>query len=77
MAASATDSPEITRLTPIHHVPLRVSLVALTLVLVMAGLVVSGFAVTGAMRSDLISRTDTGLRNAIETWARPIRDDGF
>ncbi|QHN29385.1 HAMP domain-containing protein [Gordonia amarae] len=77
MSAVVTDGPEITRFTPIHHVPLRVSLVALTLVLVVAGLAVSGFAVTGAMRSDLISRTDSGLRNAIETWARPIRDDGF
>ncbi|MBD0022051.1 HAMP domain-containing protein [Gordonia pseudamarae] len=77
MTDSVTDGAEITRVKPINHVPLRVSLVALTLVLVVAGLVVSGFSVTGAMRSDLIARTDSGLRSAIETWARPIRDDGF
>ena len=77
MTDSVTDGAEITRVKPINHVPLRVSLVALTLMLVVAGLVVSGFSVTGAMRSDLIARTDSGLRSAIETWARPIRDDGF
>ncbi|MGV9826703.1 sensor histidine kinase, partial [Gordonia sp. NPDC003429] len=54
-----------------HGVPLRVSLVALTLVLVVIGLLVSGIAVTSAMKSDLMSRTDTGLINAVDTWAKP------
>lgn len=54
-----------------HGVPLRISLVALTLVLVVLGLAASGIAVTSAMERDLISRTDTGLRAAIETWAKP------
>ncbi|MFT4042109.1 MAG: HAMP domain-containing sensor histidine kinase [Gordonia sp. (in: high G+C Gram-positive bacteria)] len=54
-------------------VPLRISLVALILVLLVVGLVVSGFAVTSAMRSDLISRTDTGLLSAVDSWAKPRR----
>ncbi|WP_026919059.1 sensor histidine kinase [Gordonia shandongensis] len=52
-------------------VPLRVSLVALTALLVVLGLVASGFAVTSAMRGNLVSRTDEGLRDAINGWARP------
>lgn len=54
-------------------IPLRLSLVLLTLALVAAGLVASGLAVTSAMRSDLISRVDTGLVEATHTWARPGR----
>ena len=64
---------------PRRGVPLRVSLVALTLVLVAVGLLVSGIAVTSAMRSDLMSRTDQGLVNAIGSWAKPRNpgsDDG-
>ena len=52
-------------------VPLRVSLVALTVLLVAVGLLVSGIAVTSAMKSDLMSRTDTGLVTAVDTWAKP------
>ncbi|GAC70588.1 sensor histidine kinase [Gordonia soli] len=52
-------------------VPLRLSLVGLTLVLVALGLLASGVAVTSAMKQDLVSRTDHGLTNAVETWARP------
>ncbi len=52
-------------------VPLRFSLVALTLALVVVGLLASGVAVTSSMRQDLISRTDEGLVNATRTWADP------
>ncbi len=53
--------------------PLRISLVALTLALVVAGLVASGVAVTSALRSDLINRVDASLVEATGTWARPIQ----
>ena len=56
-------------------VPLRVSLVVLTLVLVALGLLGSGVAVTSAMRSDLIGRVDKGLVEATGTWARPPSAD--
>ncbi|GAA3969796.1 HAMP domain-containing sensor histidine kinase [Gordonia caeni] len=52
-------------------IPLRISLVVLTLALVTVGLIASGLAVTSAMRSDLINRVDTGLVEATNTWARP------
>ena len=52
-------------------VPLRFSLVALTLALVVVGLLASGVAVTSSMRQDLISRADEGLVNATRTWADP------
>lgn len=56
---------------PTRGVPLRISLVALTLILVALGLLASGIAVTSAMKQDLTERIDTGLMNAVETWARP------
>ncbi|MGB6038792.1 MAG: HAMP domain-containing sensor histidine kinase, partial [Gordonia sp. (in: high G+C Gram-positive bacteria)] len=56
-------------------VPLRVSLVVLTALLVALVLAVSGFAVTSAMRGNLLSRTDAGLQDAVNGWARP-RDMG-
>ena len=52
-------------------VPLRISLVALTVLLVAVGLLASGIAVTSSMRQDLIARADEGLTNAIRTWAEP------
>ncbi|MCG7634560.1 HAMP domain-containing histidine kinase [Gordonia McavH-238-E] len=52
-------------------VPLRISLVALTLLLVVLGLLASGVAVTSSMRQDLIARADDGLENAVRTWAEP------
>ncbi|MEP9395425.1 HAMP domain-containing sensor histidine kinase [Gordonia sp. VNQ95] len=55
----------------LRGVPLRISLVGLTLILVAVGLLVSGIAVTSAMRSDLMSRTDQGLVSATEGWAKP------
>nr|WP_064569205.1 HAMP domain-containing sensor histidine kinase [Gordonia sp. LAM0048] len=52
-------------------VPLRISLVALTVLLVVLGLLASGVAVTSSMRQDLIARADDGLENAVRTWAEP------
>ncbi len=52
-------------------VPLRISLVALTVLLAVVGLLASGVAVTSSMRQDLISRADAGLENAVRTWAEP------
>ncbi|MDF6101990.1 sensor histidine kinase [Gordonia hongkongensis] len=59
------------RRTPKRGVPLRVSLVALTVLLVAIGLLASGVAVTSSMRQDLISRADEGLENSVRTWAEP------
>lgn len=56
---------------PRRGIPLRVSLVALTLALVVVGLLASGLAVTSAMRADLIGRVDASLIEATGTWARP------
>lgn len=52
-------------------VPLRISLLGVTLVLVVLGLFASGLAVTSAMKQDLMSRVDAGLINAVQTWAKP------
>ena len=57
--------------TPKRGLPLRLSLVALMLILMVLGLFASGVAVTSAMKQDLIDRTDSGLQNAIDTWAKP------
>jgi two-component system OmpR family sensor kinase len=51
-------------------VPLRVGLVAATLVLVMCGLLASGVAVTSILRHSLISRIDSTLMDATRTWAQ-------
>lgn len=53
------------------RVPLRVSIVVLTMVMLVLGLAVSGIAVTKSMNDDLIRRTDEGLNSAVMTWARP------
>lgn len=50
--------------------PLRVGLVAATLVLVLCGLLVSGVAVTSILRHSLISRIDATLMDATRTWAQ-------
>ncbi len=50
-------------------VPLRVSLVAATLVLVGCGLLVSGVAVTSILRHVLVSRIDQTLLEASRGWA--------
>lgn len=51
--------------------PLRVTLVVLTVILVLVGLGASGVAVTSAMRTDLVSRVDEGLNDAVNGWAQP------
>lgn len=53
-------------------IPLRVSLVAMLIVIAAVGLTVSGVAVTSAMRGNLVNRVDEGLRDAVRTWARPV-----
>ncbi len=60
-----------------RSMPLRITLVLSTVILVLAGLVASGVAVTSAMRSDLVSRVDEGLNDAVHGWARPpgVRDN--
>ncbi|MFT3716771.1 MAG: HAMP domain-containing sensor histidine kinase [Gordonia sp. (in: high G+C Gram-positive bacteria)] len=71
----AVAAPPVTRVPAAaarrRGIPLRVSLVVLTLVLVILGLLASGLAVTSAMRSDLIDRVDNGLTEATGSWARP------
>jgi two-component system, OmpR family, sensor kinase len=54
-------------------VPLRVSLVAATLVLVACGLLASGIAVTSILRHSLISRVDQTLLDASRGWAQAPR----
>ena len=49
------------------RVPLRVSLVALVVGLVLLGLLASGAALTAAMKDQLISREDQALRQAAST----------
>lgn len=53
------------------RVPLRISLVALTMFMLVLGLAVSALAVTKSMHDDLIRRTDEGLQSSVATWARP------
>ncbi|UXA06689.1 HAMP domain-containing histidine kinase [Mycobacterium sp. SMC-2] len=50
--------------------PLRVGLVAATLVLVACGLAVSGIAVTSILRHSLVTRIDQTLLEASRTWAQ-------
>jgi two-component system OmpR family sensor kinase len=54
-------------------VPLRVGLVAATLVLVAFGLLASGIAVTSILRHSLISRVDQTLLDASRGWAQAPR----
>jgi two-component system OmpR family sensor kinase len=54
-------------------IPLRVGLVAATLVLVACGLMASGVAVTSILRHDLISRVDQTLIDASNGWAQAPR----
>jgi two-component system OmpR family sensor kinase len=54
-------------------VPLRVGLVAATLVLVACGLLASGVAVTSIMRHSLINRVDQTLLDASRSWAQAPR----
>ncbi len=54
-------------------VPLRVGLVAATLILVACGLAVSGVAVTSILRHSLINRVDQTLLEASRGWAQAPR----
>ena len=54
-------------------VPLRLGLVAATLVLVALGLMASGIAVTSIMRHSLESRVDQTLLDASRSWAQAPR----
>ena len=54
-------------------VPLRVGLVAATLVLVACGLLASGIAVTSILRHSLIGRVDQSLLEASRGWAQAPR----
>jgi two-component system, OmpR family, sensor kinase len=58
---------------PRRGLPLRVGLVAATLVLVACGLVGSGVAVTSILRHSLISRIDQNLLEASKGWAQAPR----
>ncbi|OBF87912.1 two-component sensor histidine kinase [Mycobacterium sp. 852002-51163_SCH5372311] len=53
--------------------PLRVGLVAGTLVLVACGLATSGIAVTSILRHSLVSRIDSTLLEASRSWAQAPR----
>jgi two-component system OmpR family sensor kinase len=55
-------------------VPLRVSLVAATLLLAACGLMVSGIAVTSILRNSQIHRVDRNLSDATRGWALAYRD---
>lgn len=59
--------------SPRRELPLRVALVAATLVLVAFGLLASGIAVTSILRHNLINRADQSLLAASHTWARVPR----
>jgi two-component system, OmpR family, sensor kinase len=56
-----------------HGIPLRVGLVAATLVLVTCGLLASGVAVTSILRHSLINRVDQTLLDASRGWAQAPR----
>ena len=53
--------------------PLKVSLVAATLALVLCGLVAQGFAVTSILRHSLVSKIDQTLLDASRGWAQNPR----
>jgi two-component system OmpR family sensor kinase len=56
-----------------RRLPLRVGLVAATLVLVACGLAVSGLAVTSILRHSLLSRVDQTLLEASRGWVQAPR----
>lgn len=60
---------------PLRALPLRVSLVAATLLLVGCGLLASGIAVTSILRHSLMSRVDERLVDASTGWAQEPRQD--
>ncbi|MEE2059271.1 sensor histidine kinase [Rhodococcus artemisiae] len=56
----------------LHAVPLRLKLVAALVLLAGLGLLASGFAVTSAFETSMISRLDRDLHDAAQTWAKPL-----
>ncbi|MGN5238397.1 MULTISPECIES: ATP-binding protein [unclassified Rhodococcus (in: high G+C Gram-positive bacteria)] len=56
----------------LHAVPLRLKLVAALVLLAGLGLLASGFAVTSAFETSMISRVDRDLHDAGQTWAKPL-----
>lgn len=56
--------------------PLRFTLVAALLLLVAAGLLASGIAVTSALENSLMDRVDQQLTEASQGWAQPREDRG-
>jgi two-component system OmpR family sensor kinase len=58
---------------PRRGLPLRIGLVAATLLLVTCGLATSGVAVTSILRHSLISRIDSNLLEASRSWAQAPR----
>jgi two-component system, OmpR family, sensor kinase len=58
---------------PKRGIPLRLGLVAATLLLVACGLLASGIAVTSILRHSLISRIDQTLLDASRGWAQAPR----
>lgn len=60
---------------PLRALPLRVTLVATMLLLVVCGLLASGIAVTSILRHSLISRVDERLIDASSGWAQEPRQD--
>jgi two-component system OmpR family sensor kinase len=61
--------PTVTSTKVRRGVPLRVGLVAATLILVACGLAVSGVAVTSILRHSLVNRVDQTLLEASRGWA--------
>ena len=54
-----------------RNVPLRLSLVVALVLLVAAGLVASGIAVTSSLERSLVDRVDKSLLDASRGWAEP------
>ncbi|MCZ4076769.1 HAMP domain-containing sensor histidine kinase [Rhodococcus sp. H36-A4] len=60
----------------LRNIPLRFTLVAALLLLVAAGLLASGIAVTSTLETSLVRRVDQSLIEASRTWAEPRGLDG-
>ncbi|WP_291082878.1 sensor histidine kinase [Dietzia sp. UBA5065] len=64
-----TRGTEVRRPGPLDRLPLRVLLVGTMLLLVAAGLLVSGAAVALTMRAQLVERVDDQLADGVRSWA--------
>ncbi|MFN3340465.1 MAG: HAMP domain-containing protein, partial [Dietzia sp.] len=72
LPASSSSYPAAAPTPRRRAIPLRVSLVLLTVVLTALALVVSGAAVTRALEASMLERTDAALNQAERGWARPM-----